>query len=1794
MNSNAPAFRGLFRSAFSFSAAALAAAALLPHEAAAQLKWSMYAEKNQTVSGTAYLAGALMSATAATGGDSTTGTSATFTIPALSSVVFATSNFAPITLSASNTSGAVTFNFASTGNPYFTTAPTGTRLIAVGFLNEASATPSTLSNVGYYIDSKIAASGQIELFAPAAISTYNSDVPGSYGTGDIIFSNTNAQLSSSSTVGTPLVDNTTYTGKFMINYNATDVSSAGTAGSILLGTGNGLTTGAWVVTGPGTFTSWTADGTKYKVGTTPFPAPQTVNTFMLTYVNYTAIPVTITISNMTLVPLGPPTIQTPPTSTSTSVGGLATFSVTAIGNPTPTYQWYFGSTALQNGTQADESVITGATAPTLNLSNAQLDENGSNVYVVLTNIYGSPSSPTTGVTLSVTQQTTTPVITQAPSPSTVNAGQTATFTVAASGIPAPTFQWYFVPTGGSAVALSDGNGISGSQTATLSIAEASPIEVGSYYAVATNYVNSVPAGSATSPSATLTVINAGPSITAVTPTGSGAAACIDTPLNITFSDPVTLGSTGRIRIYNASTSALVDTIDLSLSPLTPAQIFSAAGIVAAEDSKTLEGQPFFYYPVVVNGATATIYPHQTLSYGTSYYVTIDTGVFVDTVTSNAFAGIFNSTTWAFATKASGPAPGTATLNVAADGSGDFCTVQGAVDSLPSGNSAAVTISIKNGTYYGLVFDTGRSNITFLGQSRTGVTLEYPNNNNLNSLGGSFYHRGAIEAYANNLNFVNLTIRNTTPHGGSQAEALILIGSQEIVSNVNLYSFQDTFQSTGSTYIGDSFIQGDVDFMWGYGANFFMNCHLTAATSSGYYTQIRNAQPSGTTNHGNVYLNCTLDALAGVTGSYLSRIDPTVGTGFPFSEVVYINCALGTNLNAAGWLLNNQTTAPSINWAYSGLTNAVGGGAYNTSGWSYAVPITNATTLQNYETPSYVLGGWNPQLTPIILIAPTASTIQTGQTATFSVTAAAVPEPTYQWFLNNVALSDGTQSDGSIVSGSATANLTIQQAGVDQGGANVTVQVSNTFTSVTTTAVTLGVTPLPPTITAQPAAQTAAVGGSASFSSAATGTSSYQWYHAGAAITGNSTATTPSLTVGSITPLNAGTYYMVATSSGGSTASSEAILNVTAGTGQPTLPVIPNGVFKVTAYGAVGDGATNSSAAFQAAVAAAITAGGGTVEVTPASGVYLTGPFTLGSNINFQVDAGAEVQALPYGTYPNVSNNPSNFLVTSNASNVEIVGGGTIDGNGSAWWTAFNNNSAVVRPQLVKFTGCSAVLVAGVTISNSPKENLFPNANNLTIDGITVSAPSTSPNTDGIDPSGVNILIENCSIADGDDDIAPKPQNVACSNIVITNCTIGSGHGISVGGQTNAGLNGMTVTNCSFTGGDYGLRLKADPTEGGPVQNLSYSGLTMTNVLYPIIFYSYYNSIGTPGATSGSSQTTPTKVNTWNTTPPASLSSTTIPTWTNITISNFTATGASGYSVIWGLPLANALFSNVTLNNVSITGGAGFEIYNANNVQFTGTTSVGTVITDNSLAITQQPQAQSTTVGSTISLSVTAAGASGITTTGPTFQWTFNGTPLANGLQADGSTVAGATTANLSISNAHLADSGSYAVTASNSLDGYNVSTSALVTNSLPVATTSSAVAVSVTDSESAFVTRAGLNPATTGAPGADPTGDGITNLMAFFLGGNPAIVNLGILPTSTYATVNNGPALIYSFNEYVGALPTVTAVVQYSTDLVNWTNAVNGVGGVVIATTPVNATTNQVTVTIPGGPQLYARLQVSQ
>ena len=177
----------------------------------------------------------------------------------------------------------------------------------------------------------------------------------------------------------------------------------------------------------------------------------------------------------------------------------------------------------------------------------------------------------------------------------------------------------------------------------------------------------------------------------------------------------------------------------------------------------------------------------------------------------------------------------------------------------------------------------------------------------------------------------------------------------------------------------------------------------------------------------------------------------------------------------------------------------------------------------------------------------------------------------------------------------------------------------------------------------------------------------------------------------------------------------------------------------------------------------------------------------------------------------------------------------------------------------------------------------------------------------------------------------------------------------MGGQSNRGLDGMTVRNCTFRGTTSGLRLKADPTEGGPVKNVTYMNIDMEDVMYPLAFYSYYKPVGNPGAI-GKNQTTPEKVKAWNARPPNSLNSQTLPTWKGISISNLTATGTTGYSILWGLPpLADGLVDSVKLNNVKLLGGPGTEIYDAKNIEATGSSDLGNLTTWNALAITQQPK-----------------------------------------------------------------------------------------------------------------------------------------------------------------------------------------------------------------------------------------------
>ncbi len=170
-----------------------------------------------------------------------------------------------------------------------------------------------------------------------------------------------------------------------------------------------------------------------------------------------------------------PTITTQPASQGGTIGGSVTFSVSAAGNPAPTYQWQFNGAA-----------ITGATGATLTLSNLQASDAG-NYRVVVTNSAGSATS--NSAALSVQAAMASPTITTQPASQTVTTGASVTFAVGATGNPTPTYQW-----------LKDGVAVAGATSSTLVIAATAAADAGTYAVLVSNS-----AGSATSAGAILTV-----------------------------------------------------------------------------------------------------------------------------------------------------------------------------------------------------------------------------------------------------------------------------------------------------------------------------------------------------------------------------------------------------------------------------------------------------------------------------------------------------------------------------------------------------------------------------------------------------------------------------------------------------------------------------------------------------------------------------------------------------------------------------------------------------------------------------------------------------------------------------------------------------------------------------------------------------------------------------------------------------------------------------------------------------------------------------------------------------------------------------------------------------------------------------------------------------------------------------------------------------------------------------------------------------------------------------------------
>lgn len=164
-------------------------------------------------------------------------------------------------------------------------------------------------------------------------------------------------------------------------------------------------------------------------------------------------------------------------------------------------------------------------------------------------------------------------------------------------------------------------------------------------------------------------------------------------------------------------------------------------------------------------------------------------------------------------------------------------------------------------------------------------------------------------------------------------------------------------------------------------------------------------------------------------------------------------------------------------------------------------------------------------------------------------------------------------------------------------------------------------------------------------------------------------------------------------------------------------------------------------------------------------------------------------------------------------------------------------------QTLGFYNSRDIIINGLSSINSQKFHIVMNGcQNVKLQGITISAPGNSPNTDGIHiefSTGVTVL--SSRIATGDDCVSIGPGS---SNLWIQSITCGPGHGVSIGSlgwsAQEAGVQNVTLKTATFKSTQNGVRIKTWARESnGFVKGVVFQDLTMVQVQNPVIIDQNY-------------------------------------------------------------------------------------------------------------------------------------------------------------------------------------------------------------------------------------------------------------------------------------------------------------------------------------------------------------------
>ena len=854
---------------------------------------------------------------------------------------------------------------------------------------------------------------------------------------------------------------------------------------------------------------WRKDGTDIAGATsssytTPATSSQDSGASFAVTVNNSASAVSSSGATLTVSALPvAPAIATQPMPQTVTVGQTATFAVTVTGT-SPSFQW------KKNGAN-----IPGATSRTYTTDTTAIGDNNAVFSVLISNSAGTATS--SNATLTVSARAVKPTINTQPKALSVTAGQTASFSVAATGTGPLTYQW-----------KKNGANISGAITNAYTTPATAMGDNNAVFAVeisnSAGTVTSVTAALTVTPAPVAPAITTQPADVSLTAAQSATFSVIATgtaPLRYqwkkngvdvtngvggttsTYTTPATVDADNNA-LFTVVVSNSTGTVTSSTARLTVAAAVVAPAISTQPSAQTVTAGQSATFLVTATGTSpgyqwkknGTDIPGATSStYTTPATVDGDNAAVFTVVVSNSAGGVTSSS---------------ATLTVTSAAVAPTITTQPAAQTVTEGQTATF-----------LVTATGTSpNYQW---RKNGINIPGATASTYTTLATALGDNAAVFTVVVSNSAGGVTSGNATLTVNAVVEAAA-ITTQPVAQTVT--AGQSTTFSVTATGTGP--------FTYQWRKN---GVNIPGATASSYTI------PTTSSADNNAVFTVVVSNSAGTVTSSSATLTVVVApsiTTQPAAQTVNAGQTATFSVTATG-------TAPLYQWRKNGMDiSGATSSSYTTPATSsadnaaeYTVTVSNSAGTVTSSNASLTVN-----VGPAISIQPASQTVTAGQTVSFGVVASGSGTLIYQW-----------KKDGTNISGATSSMYTSPATVVADSGAVFTVLITNAVSSVTSSSATLTVNPAPvaPSITTQPAAQTVNAGQTASFSVTATGTAplSYQWTKNGTNISGatSSSYTTPATSSAD----NAAVYAVTVSNSAGTVTSSNASLTVNVG---PAISIQP--------------------------------------------------------------------------------------------------------------------------------------------------------------------------------------------------------------------------------------------------------------------------------------------------------------------------------------------------------------------------------------------------------------------------------------------------------------------------------------------------------------------------------------------------------------------------------------------------------------------------------------------------------------